>query len=583
VPDLLNPRTGELTQGGEEKVGVLAEYFSSVFTEEPDGEFEETITSCDSHISDCMVTKEIVEKKLKGLNIAKTPGPDGMHPRILRETSSEISVPLAHIFNASLQQGKLPQDWKKANITAIYKKGDKQQPSNYRPVSLTSIVVKLLETLIREVIMEHMQTNKLFSKKQYGFIPGRSTVLQLLTVLDHWTEILDQGGEVDVVYCDFQKAFDKVPHRRLLSKTKNYGIRGKVFKWIECYLTGRQQRVQSQGHASSWHEVTSGIPQGSVLGPLLFVIYINDLPATAANSYIYLFADDLKLYLPIFSPADRHNLQGDLDRVHAWSESSLLKLHPDKCKSMRIGSSVHPPYQYKIGDSQLQHVRQEKDIGVTIDANLKFEQHMAEKINKANRILGLISRTFIYKDGPTLLTLYISLVRPHLEYANQIWTPQTIKMIAAIENVQRRMTRMIPNIRHLSYEERLHHLKLPSLAYRRLRGDMIEMYKIATGIYDQEVTSNLLKFNTTNTRGHDYKIQKERPRLNLRKHSFFYRVVNPWNYLSNHVVQAKTVNTFKNRLDAFWINHPLRYNFSHRDLYKNSDNDLELAPEAPQA
>ena len=276
-------------------------------------------------------------------------------------------------------------------------------------------------------------------------------------VLDKWTEILDQGGVIDVIYCDFMKAFDKVPHNCLLHKIQSYGICGKLHRWIQSFLLNQQQWVRIQGSYSSWRKVLSGIPQGSVLGPLMFVIYINNLPSKATNSDLYLFADDAKTFKGIFCQEDCEKLQQDLDKIQNWTDNSLLRFHPDKCKQMRIGRRDIPCHQYNLGNppSILPISQQEKDIGVIIDAKLSFEHHIAAKINKANSVLGLINRTFEYKDPNTMVLLYKSLVRPHLEYTNQIWPPHLMKHVIALENVQSRATRMIPGLKNLDYTQRL--------------------------------------------------------------------------------------------------------------------------------
>lgn len=279
---------------------------------------------------------------------------------MLRELSDVLAEPLCSIYNTSLQTCQLPDVWKEANISAIFKKGDRKLPSNYRPVSLTSIPCKLMEGVVRDRLIDHMTTNNLLSKQQFGFIKGRTTSLQLLHVLEHWQTTIDRGGELDVVYFDFRKAFDTVPHRRLLSKLRGYGITGNTLEWIEHFLIGRRQRVQVKGKPSRWHQVKSGIPQGSVLGPTLFVIYINDLPDTVL-SLLYLFADDTKLYREIESPADELALQDDLSRMSQWSALWLLEFHPDKCKSMSVSTRGRriPESSYKLEATELQHAESE--------------------------------------------------------------------------------------------------------------------------------------------------------------------------------------------------------------------------------
>ena len=322
IPDLQLQNSDDIsyTKNDQEKANILQNFFSSVFTEEPPGDlphFEKR--KYDSELNYLLITTDMVKNKLLKIKVNKSPGPDQIHPRVLHETTSSIIEPLTIIFNTSIQTKKLPSEWKEANVSAIYKKGNKSLPNNYRPVSLTAIICKILESIVRDQVINHMKQNKLFSANQFGFITGRSTMLQLLKVLDIWTQILDQGGTIDVIYCDFMKAFDKVPHRRLIHKVKQYGITGNTLGWIENFLRNRSQVTVINDHKSHTAPVTSGIPQGSVLGPILFVIYINDLPETVdPSSHIFLFADDTKVFREINCIQDRQILQKDIDNMLAW-------------------------------------------------------------------------------------------------------------------------------------------------------------------------------------------------------------------------------------------------------------------------
>ena len=487
-----------VTDSDAEKAQILAQFFSSVFTIEPDGEVPSLPTmNIDSPMELLILTKASIEKQLKSLKVNKSPGPDNFNPYFLKHTSASISTPLCILFNFSLESQQVPQDWKKAKISAIYKnKGSKKQAGNYRPVSLTSIICKSLEALIRDYIMEYMLRNKLFTSRQYGFLSGRSISLQLLEVLDKWTEALDEGNSIDAIYMDFRKAFDVVPHKRLISKLKSYNLNQQIINWIQSFLTSRSQQVNVNSSKSTWMNVTSGIPQGSVLGPLLFVIFINDLPDNL-KSDAFLFADDTKIYRTIQTSDDQSCLQADLDKLSQWSEKWLLKFNTAKCKHMHIGKPIADSATYNLNSIHLETIKQEKDIGVIIDDDLSFDCHISEKAKKATQMFAMLRRTFHHLNDDLFLPLYKSLVRVHLDFASAVWSPYKVKHIEQLESVQRRITKQLPGMQNLSYPERLHRLNLPTLSYRRLRGDLIETYKITNGMYDSDCSSCLKLWSFT--------------------------------------------------------------------------------------
>ena len=269
APLLSNPANKEsLKFEDSEKANILQTQFSSVFTKEPEGSVPRIPRRCQPKLLDFTVTDEAIKKLIENLNPNKSIGPDDMHARMLIELKDHLAEPLAFIFNETLRRGKIPQDWKRANMSPIFKKGSHNLPENYRPISLTSIVRKMMETLIRDRLMEHLKTEKLLSPKQHGFISGRSTVTQLLNYLERCIQNTVDGHVVDAIYLDFAKAFDTVPHRRLLGKMEAYGISGMVLEWVKDYLNGRTQTVLVNGERSFTAPVISGIPQGTCLGPL---------------------------------------------------------------------------------------------------------------------------------------------------------------------------------------------------------------------------------------------------------------------------------------------------------------------------
>lgn len=574
----------ELTQSDSEKAEVLSAFFSSVFVEEDDREIPIPDAQ---HISNPMaeltITEEGVYKLLSKLQEGKSPGPDQLHPKYLTNLKDLIAKPITMIFQTSIKNLDIPNEWKEARISAIFKKGNKKIAGNYRPVSLTCILCKTLEKIVREHIIDHMKNNNFFSKQQYGFISKRSTTLQLLKVMDEWTTAWDQGLSTDVVYMDFKKAFDTVPHKRLMKKLESYGISNPILGWVQSFLTGRSQYVSVEGQFSKPMPVLSGVPQGSVLGPILFVVYINDLPTNIASN-IYLFADDTKLFKTIKSTEDRRTMQEDLGRLQDWSDKWLLQFHPDKCKCMTIGQQTgeQPTYSLRNKDGTIHKLKveeKEKDLGVTCDNGLTFEEHICEKVNKANQMAGVIRRSYKYLTRETFVCLYKALVRCHLDYAACVWSPFKVSQIEMIESVQRRATRCLPGLKDIAYEERLKLLNLPTLTYRRLRGDMIETYKIVHSLYDPDVSPSLpLSHNTRDmgTRGHQFKLYKERSEKRARLESFPNRIVNPWNSLPEEVVNAPSLNAFKNRLDKHWRNQDIVYNYrSNLDITRRTPRDMD--------
>ena len=561
VPNLHTQKNPEKTaQSDFEKAELLVKHFANVHVKDQGWTWDlqnEGIQTNDRFR--VQISEEQVRKKLNELNVNKSPGPDLLHARVLKEVGPSIVKPLHVIFSQSIKQGKVPVAWKLASVTPVYKnKGSKNDITNYRPISLTSIASRIMESIIRDGLMEYMKEKDLLSSNQFGFTTGRSTVLQLLTVLDKWTKIIDDGKAVDVIFCDFQKAFDTVPHKNLLEVLSYYGVDGVILKWVEDFLSDRSMMVCINGTTSSKHGVKSGVPQGSVLGPLLFIIYINLLIEKCNDNKIYLYADDLKIFEEITSEEQMEILQNKLNKIYDWTCYALLRLHPEKCVTMRITSQrVQTNLSdgfYNLDQRKLKIVEIEKDLGVHIDNKLTFEEHINLIVKKANSLLGMIRRSFVHLDATMFKQLYVSIVRPHLEYAAPVWNPHVKKMIILLENVQRRATKLLTSLKDLPYKDRLKKMNLPTLQYRRYRGDMIEVYKMTHGISDVQ---NILKLRADNqinreSTAHPFSIVKEKFKKDIRKFFFKERVTDQWNNLPLNVVTAPTLNTFKNRLDKIW-------------------------------
>lgn len=541
-----------LTTNDSEKSHVLNNFFSSVFVEEGDGPVPEFKTDFKNELTLDTVTDADMLKVLNSLKTSKSPGPDAIHPRLLRELATELAPPLRMLFQRTLDDGKIPDDWKEAVVTPIFKKGRKDSPGNYRPVSLTSVICKIFETFIRDALNNHLVNNCLLSKDQYGFCKARSCVSQLLVTINEWFSSLDDKIPVDAAYLDFRKAFDSVPHKRLISKLYGYGVRGQVLQWIKSFLADRTQYVNVNNNFSNKVPVTSGVPQGSVLGPSLFIYFINDLPDTT-TCLIKIFADDTKAYSQINSKADQEKLQYSINKLVEWTDKWLIRFNSDKCKILHLGAK-NPKYKYHIkqGDtiSELTETTCEKDLGIFVDPRLNFNEHMSTKVKQARRLSGMMMRNISTKHVSIMVPLFSAIIRPVLEYGNAVWCPYKKKDIKKIEDVQRDYTRRIKGMNGLDYPERLQTLKLPSLEFRRLRGDLIEVYKIIHNIYDPITTHSLLTIDSSScTRSNGFKLTKPGFNTNPYKYFFTNRIVNDWNSLPSQVVNADSLNTFKNKID----------------------------------
>lgn len=544
----LTSNEGNLIVGDEEIANELNTFFTSVFTVEDGGEPPQPTVRYlgDEPLQSIRCNEQDVAAKITKMGANKAAGPDGFYPKVIKAVAPEIVPHLAVLFNESLSQGVTPEDTRIANVTPIFKKGATDAPGNYRPISLTSVVGKLLESIIADRIVGHLEANNLLANSQHGFRRKRSCLTNLLEFFHHMLTVYDETRAIDVVYLDFRKAFDKVPHRRLMAKVRALGIVGTVAGWIESWLTDRKQRVVVNGYRSQWAPVISGVPQGSVLGPLLFLIYINDID-DGIVSKLSKFADDTKMGANAANPEAVRNLQQDLSRLGDWSATWSMPFNTAKCKVMHIGYN-NQMANYTLNGHQIEATDAEKDLGVIISKDLKFTKQCVEVEKKAQKLLGYISRQFRYREKKVVLTLYNALVRPHLEYAVQFWAPTLVQDIERLERVQARATKMIPSLRFKGYQRRLNELKLYTLEERRLRGQLIETFKILKGLDDVDYRS-LFTLSDNPTRNHGWKLELKRFRTRPCGDFMTYRICNVWNGLPPSVVQSETLDTFKRRLD----------------------------------
>ena len=565
-PSTIITYNGASAKTASEKANLFNQYFSSTFSHPSTDNVNEVTSSysfplkTDTLLSNITLCVEEVSDCLNSLDTTKACGPDGIPSRLLKECSQQIAPSLCTIFNYSLICGRFPSEWKSANVTPVHKKNSKEPAENYRPISLLSIVSKVME----RCVYNHMYADviQLISPLQHGFLRKRSCITQLLSVLHNIGQNLDKNTQSDVLYLDFAKAFDSVDHQILVKKLKCYGVAGRLLDWFTDYLNGRTQRVVIDGAVSQWVPVTSGVPQGSILGPLLFVIFINDLPEIIPNgTNTALFADDTKLHRTISSLTDCEGLQQALSNINIWSQQGNMTFNSTKCKVLTITRKQNPVvYDYQLGSAILTRVQQEKDLGVTISSKLTWHHHISVIVAKANKLLGLLKRTCpLLTDIQVRRSLYLSLVKSQLCYATQVWSPAQDMLKAKLERVQRRATKWIFGYKgkEMSYHQRLQLLHLLPLCYDREIKDLTFFYKALYGYIDVNVNKYIAFIGHGRTRHSQIPLVMKAPRCktNAFQASFYNRIVKLWNTIckSAPVHGFSNISSFKQLLKQTYL------------------------------
>lgn len=543
---LEDPITHEILDSGS-MAEKFAEQFNKSFTPHQNHPLPQlpACTRVGSSITTVQFTEEKVKETLKSMKKDSSPGPDGFPTILLQNCSDSIGSWLADAMQECMELGRIPERWKLSIVTPLFKKGDRHQPENYRPISLTCNPLKCMEKIMTKELTDFFFENDLIPLSQHGFLPKRSTTTNLLECLNDWTENHDNSQPTDVIYLDYEKAFDKVPHDLLLGKLEHYGVRGQLLTLIANMLGERYYQVRVNGEMSSKHIVSSGVIQGSVLGPLLFTSYLFDL-VDHIETHMKNFADDGKLYAnPTLSAVQ---LQEDLKNVEEWSRLWGMRLNESKCTVLRIGPN-NPKQEYSLNNTILSSVAEQNDLGVTITSDLKWESHIAKIAKKANSFVYLIKHAFRDHSVKMIAKLYKSYIRPKLEYAFAVWNPYYIKDIERLEKIQRRVTKIPPELQNLPYPERLARFQITTLKERRHRGDLIETYKITSGYYNCAIANIFHQNHNQQLRGHSKKLDKEKAAKLQRKNYLSNRIVYSWNALSEDTVTATTINVFKNRVD----------------------------------
>ena len=548
---------GRISSTARDKANALNHQFQSVFS--PIQDPDQDILGQSQHpiAEDITITEKGILKMLQRLKPHKAAGPDNITARILKELSSSLAPLLQIIFQRSYDTSTVPSDWKKANVVPIYKKGQKSDPANYRPISLTCIICKMMEHIVASNIMLHARTNNIMYNKQHGFMSKRSCETQLLEFQSDILKNLASNQQTDVLVMDFSKAFDKVSHRHLLLKLDHYGVAGKTNAWIKSFLDNREQCVVLEGERSDFAPVTSGVPQGSVLGPCLFLYYINDI-ADSLKSTVRLFADDTVAYLAIKNQDDASTLQEDLNKLGVWEQRWLMEFHPQKCQVLSITRKQNiSHHKYTLHGHELEHVTEAKYLGVTITTDFRWNKHISNTTSKASKSLAFLKRNLQSGSSKIKERAYKAIVRPLVEYAPSIWDPSTTGNKQKIEMIQRRAARYVLNKYNntSSVTNMLRQLKWTTLENRRKIMRLCLFYKIRNGHVETHSQNEYLQPSNRINRNSNTQayIIPDSPKDYI-KHSFYPRTIRDWNTLPEEVVSAKTTESFKHLLNRHICN-----------------------------
>ena len=466
---------------------ILQQQYDTVFSDplspmlDPSEIFTPNIERECPILSDITFEPADIEEAITELSANSAAGPDKLPALLLKQCKKELSIPLYMIWKKSLSTGEIPDLLKTANIVPIHKGGSRGEAKNYRPVALTSHIIKVFEKVLRNHIVSHLEENGLLNPGQHGFRTGRSCLSQLLAHFETITKALEEGDNVDVIYLDFSKAFDKVDFLVTLKKLNSLGITGNVGKWIFSFLTGRSQTVLVNGEKSNVSEVKSGVPQGSVLGPLLFLILLGDIDKSIATAFVSSFADDTRVGHRIQKAEDVTALQQDLKTIYKWSTENNMKFNSEKFECIRYGklNEFHETTEYySDANTVITPKDQINDLGVIISRNCTFTSQIDNVVKTANKLCAWILRTFRTRTPKLMILLWKSLVLSKLDYCSQLWSPTGKGDIQRLEMVQRSFIRKIDEVRGLDYWTQLNKLHLYSLERRRERYMIIYIWRI---------------------------------------------------------------------------------------------------------
>lgn len=528
---------------------ILNKSFASVFTCEDVSSLPITTGFIQGTMPEIVITEGGILSLLNKLKISSTCDHMGINNTILKNTSLSIAPVLAALFTQSLSEGSVPHDWRIGKIAPFFKSGDRSSPLNYRPISLTSTICKIIEHIIHSQVIKYLEEHNTIFKFQHGFRKGYSCETQLAGFTNDLYTSVDSGFQVDAVFLDFSKAFDRVPHHRLLLKLSKCNLHPDVLAWIKDFLTSRLQFTFVNNHASAFAQVTSGVPQGSVLGPLLFLVYINDLPSSV-SSRVRLFADDLVIYRTISSDTDRCSLQSDLDTINAWCLRWLMPLNLTKTKQMSFsGGTPHFTTSYTISHNAIEVTNTYKYLGIHFRNDLKWHHHINVILASANRSLGLLRRNLKQAPSHVKRLAYVTLIRPKIEYASAIWDPHQAYLTNNLESLQNRAVRFIFSdySTFSSVTALKQRAELDKLCVRRAYARLSLFHKI---YFHPTLHSDFFQPPSAifPRRDHPNKVKRPLCHSSLYANSFLPNTISDWNDLPSHIATQTDITKFQELL-----------------------------------
>ena len=504
-------------------------------------------------LSDIQTTESEIKEIIDTLDLNKAVGEDLVSHRVLKATKQSISRPLCMLFNKSLQSGVFPTIWKSAIVMPSFKKGEKELSSNYRPISLLSCIGKLMERVIYKHIYNHLISNNLIYGKQSGFLTGHSTVYQLIDIYHQICQGIDSKSYTCMIFCDISKAFDRVWHRGLLFKLKQNGINGRLLDWIKNYLTNRTQKVFIGSSMSNSKFTTAGVPQGSVLGPLFFLVYVNDIIDNLL-SIARLFADDTSL---AFTTSNLPDLEGilnhDLQIISIWAKQWLVDFNPNKTEAIlfTLEQNVTPPLLL-FDHTQVNFVEHHKHLGITFSNNGKWHEHINNILSSSAKILAMMRKLKFTMHRKALNQICLSFLRPLMEYASSVWDSCAAYEKDSLEKLQNEAARIVTGLtRSVSLENLYSEIGWLSLADRRSYQKLVLVYKSKNGMLP-EFLNDLFPPNVASVSRYDFRNNDDyviqRRRTELFAKSFIPSSTELWNQLPKHIRDENTLLSFKKSL-----------------------------------